>query len=520
MTTNLISAQVTVPNTPTSRTFGDHMSQVVDVRDFGALGNGVADDTAAIQAAVNYAVNNGKLLLFPQANSGQFYNISNQITIPPYKLNWAIRGTSHRVNIKQLTDNKPFLHFDSFGTTGSGLTNGGFDIRNFQVTWTNNQPVANTHAACIEFNDGGYADFVIENISNVNGFRIVTHQYPGQTVGRPLNSWGCIYRHLYNQFSASGAAIYLRSNPVEGLPNILIDHIYSVQNAAGEELIHIAGANSVTIRNVEQNFGNFTPGCTLWGGCVNINIINWRVESWNWNSVGTDSHYFAILGPGLPAITEYSIKHFEMRAANINLTSGPKYLVQTSGSRVVFDGYSEEATTWTAGTVVLFQVNSASDTLEVGLGIILSPNVQFCDNSTAFLGNITFTGGTRTLEFYKNAVTASMTPALNDDASTIVAKTVATMGWIWSMEVKLNAAVTAGTFTAILYKNNAVLDSSNFAVAITSGTTGTHYNVWLKNTNVSAYQVLPGDQLDVRITTTGTLAGPTAAKIIVNITNG
>lgn len=519
MSTNLINALVTVPNTTASRTFGAHLSCSVDVRDFGAKGDGVTDDTASIQAAVNYAVNNGLLLLFPQANSGQFYNISSQILIPPYKLNWAIRGTGHRVNIKQLTDNTPFLHFDSLGTSGSGLTNGGFDIMNFQVTWTNNQPVANTHAAVIEFNDGGYADFVIENMSNVNGCRCITHQFPGQTVGRQLNVWGCIYRHLYNQFSASGAALYLRSNPVEGLPNILVQHIYSVQNAAGEELINIAGGNSITIMNVEQNFGNFTPGAVIWGASVNINIINWRVESWNWNDGGTANVYFDLVGPGLPAITEYSIKNFEMRVPNINLTA-TKYLVITNGSRMVFDGFSEEATTHTAGTVVLFQVTSASDTLEVGLGIILSPNVQFCDNSTAFLGNITFTGGSRALEFYKNTLTTSMTAVINDDPSNIKAKTVANMGWIWSMEVKLDAAVTAGTFTAVLFKNNAVLDSNNFAVAITTGTTGTHYNVWLKNTNFSAYQVLPGDQLDVRITTTGSLAGPTNAKVVVTLTNG
>jgi hypothetical protein len=39
------------------------LREVVSVKDFGAVGNGVADDTAAIQAAINATVNGGMLLL-------------------------------------------------------------------------------------------------------------------------------------------------------------------------------------------------------------------------------------------------------------------------------------------------------------------------------------------------------------------------------------------------------------------------------------------------------------------------
>lgn len=46
---------VTATGSTTARSLANRFADVVNVRDFGAVGNGVADDTAAIQAALNYA---------------------------------------------------------------------------------------------------------------------------------------------------------------------------------------------------------------------------------------------------------------------------------------------------------------------------------------------------------------------------------------------------------------------------------------------------------------------------------
>lgn len=48
-----------------ARSAQDKMRDIVSVKDFGAIGNNVADDTIAIQAAIDYAINLGSTVYFP-----------------------------------------------------------------------------------------------------------------------------------------------------------------------------------------------------------------------------------------------------------------------------------------------------------------------------------------------------------------------------------------------------------------------------------------------------------------------
>lgn len=58
--TNFLSTGSTAPRNLVSRT-----ADIVNVKDFGAIGDGIANDTAAIQAALTYAAANNKVVLIP-----------------------------------------------------------------------------------------------------------------------------------------------------------------------------------------------------------------------------------------------------------------------------------------------------------------------------------------------------------------------------------------------------------------------------------------------------------------------
>lgn len=68
------------------RTVTEKLQDVVSVKDFGAIGDGVADDTAAIQAAIDYVESRqwpGGVVYFPPCAAGVFtyYRISAPLTI-------------------------------------------------------------------------------------------------------------------------------------------------------------------------------------------------------------------------------------------------------------------------------------------------------------------------------------------------------------------------------------------------------------------------------------------------------
>jgi hypothetical protein len=91
------------PNAPVVRTLQDKLDDVVSVKDFGALGNGVADDTDAINRALSRAfgssqgifpLNQHRTITFPAG----LYRVTDTINIPPYT---RIQGEGKNTTIIQ-----------------------------------------------------------------------------------------------------------------------------------------------------------------------------------------------------------------------------------------------------------------------------------------------------------------------------------------------------------------------------------------------------------------------------------
>lgn len=102
---------------------------VRNVKDYGAIGNGIADDTAAMQAAINSAPT-GSTLYFP----GGTYRVNTALSIPSYltlrgegylsRIDW--RGTGTWVTLASKTQVKfrnLRVHLYSATAVGIGLSN-------------------------------------------------------------------------------------------------------------------------------------------------------------------------------------------------------------------------------------------------------------------------------------------------------------------------------------------------------------------------------------------------------------
>jgi hypothetical protein len=98
------------------------LGDIVSVKDFGAVGNGVADDTVAIQAAVNAVISatNGGSVLFPAGT----YKITDTITInrSTNLVGESIQGTNIHLFV---STPKPAFYFDGTANIhfGGGVSN-------------------------------------------------------------------------------------------------------------------------------------------------------------------------------------------------------------------------------------------------------------------------------------------------------------------------------------------------------------------------------------------------------------
>jgi hypothetical protein len=99
------------------------LQESVSVKDFGATGDGVTDDTAAIQAAIDHAVSVKGKLVFPKDN----YRITSTLTVTQ-----PITIDGEMSQIFQATADIDVFLFDE-GTAGSGNYQNTFDVRNLVV---------------------------------------------------------------------------------------------------------------------------------------------------------------------------------------------------------------------------------------------------------------------------------------------------------------------------------------------------------------------------------------------------
>lgn len=115
---------------------------VLNVKDYGAVGNGTTDDTAAIQAAIN-AATAGSAIFFPKTGSAAFYKVMDKLTVTTPNLRFIGQPRDgYAVSIRCAVASKTMVEVkttgfvledlalfgDSSATNGAGATVIGLDL--------------------------------------------------------------------------------------------------------------------------------------------------------------------------------------------------------------------------------------------------------------------------------------------------------------------------------------------------------------------------------------------------------
>lgn len=112
-----------------ARTIQDKLDDYINLKDFGAIGDGVTDDTGAIQRAVTHSASTKKVMTFPEGT----YLITGTVFIPPYA---ELRGAGGNKTVIKNAGTQTMFRTVGFTSTGSITTNlssAAFTPRNISI---------------------------------------------------------------------------------------------------------------------------------------------------------------------------------------------------------------------------------------------------------------------------------------------------------------------------------------------------------------------------------------------------
>lgn len=252
----------------------------LDARDYGAKGDGVNDDTAALQLAITAVCTgeSGKALFI----AAGVYKITAPLTVP-FGTGWVIRGEGRgRTIIRQATDNTQILRFTGDLTHSWSIEDVGFE-HSTQQAGGGSAP----NAVGIYFDSGNNT-----NIFNCCIQRCTfKNSYRGIAINPSANQlavWGVWVRDVIFGGDLTGAGLRLQCNTAVGQPNINLDNVYVDAADATEPSIQITSGTGVNLRGVEFNNGTYNAFAQMdIGSSTAVSLLNCRSEAATVSAAGT-----------------------------------------------------------------------------------------------------------------------------------------------------------------------------------------------------------------------------------------
>jgi len=233
---------------------GETLGGALDVRAFGAKGDGVTDDTAAIQAAIDavIALNRG-ILYIP---SGTYKTTAALRISNASKLNIQGEG-KYTTSIVRANNTGPILILEN--ASGPTIPNGyNFEWSSFNLVYETPASAIETDAVGISFEIGsgdrswGYSNFRFTSLSIGGAHTAISNDYGS---GDPPNVWGWTWDDMiFSNFSSR--ALYFVNGGVGGFPACKGGHWY-IQGRSGltysQSIVVIDNADGVVLDVVEIN---------------------------------------------------------------------------------------------------------------------------------------------------------------------------------------------------------------------------------------------------------------------------
>jgi hypothetical protein len=331
-----------------TRTVASKLNETVSVKDFGAVGNGIADDTAAIQAAINYAISSGGIRLnIPKGT----YIVSSTI---------ALAGLNNTFIYGDGQDN---TIIKTNATTGDVFYNSGNSYYNTFRDFTITSSVTRTSGAMIHVKEERRALFERLKISkhfdgiNFEGAEITylknslivdptgagTAIIIGSTVLQQSVSGLCL-----DTVTVRGTSDTIQPSPIVGLYGIWVhqsDAIYAVNCDIGGNAINdmlIDGAASPQGRNANHYFQQCFFDATAGGDCVKVtgsgSLVNTSFDNCWFASGGVIAPYNnEACGIYLDAIPQ-GYQNIQFTGCNLHSSRGAGVYIDTPNADFMFTG--------------------------------------------------------------------------------------------------------------------------------------------------------------------------------------
>ncbi|WP_019652270.1 glycosyl hydrolase family 28-related protein [Variovorax atrisoli] len=270
------------------RSLAAKLADTLSVKDFGAVGNGVADDTTALQAAINAANASGKVVYLPAG----IYRTTSVLSVTKGIRITGDGASPYNPQIGTVGGGS-WLHFDHMGNgiyvlqSGnftSGVRFDNFGTRRTQPApapgWT---PTAYDYDIVVDNSDVDISDFVLLNpakgikLINGNAGRLMINRLRGQPLMTGIRIEECFDVVHFNQIhfwpfwqidSRVTDYTLINSNAFEFFrcDNPLLSNIFTILYKAG---IYIGQGTTGTVSKMHLVNGDFDAGTYgIWVGAA------------------------------------------------------------------------------------------------------------------------------------------------------------------------------------------------------------------------------------------------------------